>query len=196
MEFIIHRVNMLKKLKQIPKEFGCEIDIRTNGSQIILNHDPFKKGDKLSDYLDEYSSRGTLVLNIKETGIEDLVLKEVKKREIKNYFLLDVEFPYLYKATVKGERNIAIRFSEKEPIANLNLFVDKLDWVWIDTITKLPVNNLNVNQINKFKSCLVCPSIWGNEESISSVNKKVNDLGLNLKSIMTNLNQISKWLKN
>ena len=187
---------MLKKLKQIPKEFGCEIDIRTNGSQIILNHDPFKKGDKLSDYLDEYSSRGTLVLNIKETGIEDLVLKEVKKREIKNYFLLDVEFPYLYKATVKGERNIAIRFSEKEPIANLNLFVDKLDWVWIDTITRLPVNSLNVNQLNKFQSCLVCPSIWGNEESISSVNKKVNDLGLNLKSIITNLNQISKWLKN
>lgn len=196
MEFIIHRVNLIKKLHQIPKEYGCEIDIRTDGSKIILNHDPFKKGDKLSDYLDEYNSRGTLVLNIKETGIEDLVLQEVRKREIKSYFLLDVEFPYLYKATFKGERNIAIRFSEKEPIANLNLFVDKLDWVWIDTITRLPVNSLNVNQLNKFQSCLVCPSIWGNEESISSVNKKVNDLGLNLKSIMTNLNQISKWLKN
>ena len=43
MEFIIHRVNTIKELKQIPKEYGCEIDIRTDRSKLILNHDPFPK---------------------------------------------------------------------------------------------------------------------------------------------------------
>lgn len=195
MEIIIHRVNKIKELKLLPSEMGCEIDIRTNGSEIILNHDPFQNGEKLSDYLDEYNKRGTLVLNIKETGIEDVVLKEVRRREIKSYFLLDVEFPYLFKATENGERNIAVRFSEKEPINNLNLFMNKLDWVWIDTITKLPVNKQNVDKINKLKSCLVCPSRWGKYENIPLIKTKINDLGLNLKSVITSINQVSKWSK-
>ena len=38
-----------------------------------------KKVTILSDYLDEYQ-HGTLVLNIKETGIENDVLDEVKKK--------------------------------------------------------------------------------------------------------------------
>ena len=82
MEFIIHKVNFIKNLHEIPMHYGCEIDIRTNGSELILNHDPLKKGDNLLNYLDEYK-HGTLVLNIKESGIEDLVLNEVKKRDIK-----------------------------------------------------------------------------------------------------------------
>ena len=86
-----------------------------------------------------------LFLNIKESGTEDTVLEEVRSRGIKSYFLLDVEFPYLYNATEKGERNIAVRFSEKEPIENVLIFKDQLDWVWIDTITQLPVNKSNHN---------------------------------------------------
>ena len=38
MEFIIHRINKIKDLKLIPNEFGTEIDIRSNGSSLILNH--------------------------------------------------------------------------------------------------------------------------------------------------------------
>ena len=39
MEFIIHRVNKIKDLKLLPKKFGVEIDIRTVGSKLILNHE-------------------------------------------------------------------------------------------------------------------------------------------------------------
>ena len=68
-DLIVHRVNSIEILNSIDTTLGCEIDIRTDGSKLILNHDPFKKGDNLVDYLDEYH-HGTLVLNIKETGIE------------------------------------------------------------------------------------------------------------------------------
>lgn len=191
MEFIIHKINTIKGLNQIPKEFGCEIDIRTDGSRLILNHDPFTSGDLLTDYLDEYNN-GTLVLNVKESGIEDIVLEEVKKRGIKSYFLLDVEFPYLYGATKKGERNIAVRFSEKEPIENVIIFKDQIDWVWIDTITQLPINESNHNFLKSFKTCLVCPSRWGRENEIKKIKRQIFKFDVNF--IMTEKKFINNWI--
>lgn len=193
MEFIIHRVNLIKELKKTPQEYGCEIDIRTDGSNLILNHDPFTKGDYLVDYLDEYDN-GTLVLNIKESGIEDVVLEEVKKRGVKSYFLLDVEFPYLFSATKKGERNIAVRFSEEEPIENVVQFKDKLDWVWIDTITKFPINKSNHNVLKSFTTCLVCPSRWGRSNDIVKIKNEINNLEFKFDFIMSEINFINKWI--
>jgi len=192
MEFIIHRVNLIENLKKTPQEYGCEIDIRTDESKLILNHDPFTKGDYLIDYLDEYKN-GTLVLNIKESGIEDVVLKEVRLRNIKSYFLLDVEFPYLYSATEKGERNIAVRFSEKEPIENTVLFENKVDWVWIDTINKMPINTENIRTLNSFKKCLVCPSRWGRVNEILHIRKKMYINNITIDSIMTEIKYLKKW---
>ena len=73
MEIIIHRINTLKELNNVPSKYGVEIDNRANGSNIILNHEPFKKGDRLIDYIASYR-HGTLILNIKEAGIEEDVL--------------------------------------------------------------------------------------------------------------------------
>ena len=87
MEIIIHRVNTLKTLKTIPYHFGTEIDIRASSSKLVLSHDPSKKGENLENYLSEYKN-GTLILNLKEAGIEHEVLSLVKKYRIKSYFLL------------------------------------------------------------------------------------------------------------
>ena len=51
MEIIIHRVNLLKRLRKLPTFFGAEIDLRSKGSKLILNHEPDNKGDKFEDYL-------------------------------------------------------------------------------------------------------------------------------------------------
>lgn len=193
MKFVIHRVNQISELKRIPKEYGCEIDVRTDGSKLILHHDPFAKGDNFIDYLDEYNN-GTLVLNIKESGIEDLVIEEVRKRNIESYFLLDVEFPYFYSSSRKGEKNIAVRFSEMEPIENVALFQNKIDWVWIDTITKLPLNKSNRNIIETFKSCLVCPSRWGNPHQIGLMKNELKELNVDLDLVMTKEKYIKDWI--
>ena len=140
MEIIIHRVNTILELKDIQLNFGTEIDIRSRGSNLILNHEPFQDGEKLINYLDEYN-HGTLILNIKEHGIENEVLKLVKERsQIKSYFLLDVEASYIHIASKNSEKNIAIRFSENESIETVKNFLGYLNWVWIDTNTKLPIN--------------------------------------------------------
>ena len=194
MEIIIHRVNKIKELNKISTNFGAEIDVRTNGSNLILGHDPFMKGDKLEDYLENYNHK-TLVLNIKEAGIEEKVLSLVKKYSIKSYFLLDVEMPYLYKATRKGQKNIAVRFSEYENIFLAQYFKNKLKWVWIDTVTKLPINTNNKKILNKFKSCIVCPERWGRKQDIKIYKKKLKKIKFEPTAIMTSKKCVKNWLK-
>ena len=96
MEIIIHRVNSIKKLRSLPNNFGTEIDIRSYSSQLILSHEPCVNGDRLENYLSEYKKqKGTLILNFKESGIEQNVLKLVKRYKIKSYFLLISSFASL-----------------------------------------------------------------------------------------------------
>lgn len=190
---IVHRVNTIKSLKSIDTDLGCEIDIRTDGSQLILNHDPFKKGDNFIDYLDEYQ-HGTLVLNIKETGIENDVLDEVKKRKIKSYFLLDVEFPYIIRAFMRNENNIAIRFSEYETIENVITFKNNLKWVWVDLVSKIPINDFNFKILNQFNLCLVCPSLWNRSNEILKVKDEIEKYNFKNISVITESKYIFHWI--
>ena len=192
MEIIVHRINKIKELKKISNNYGVEIDIRTDGSKLILNHDPFKKGDKFIDYIENYK-HNTLVLNIKEAGIENEVLNIVNSFSIKSYFLLDVEMPYMYSATKKAKKNIAVRFSEYEDIAIAKKFKNKLNWIWIDTITKLPINKKNLNIIKNFKSCLVCPERWKRKSDIANYKKKMNNLNFFPNAVMTSKKCIKYW---
>ena len=59
MEIIVHRINNIKQLK-IPTNFGTEIDIRSHKSKLILNHEPYKSGNSLDSFLNNYK-HGTLI---------------------------------------------------------------------------------------------------------------------------------------
>ena len=52
MEIIIHRVNTINELRDVPKIYGTEIDIRSYGSNLILNHEPFQFGEDFEDYIE------------------------------------------------------------------------------------------------------------------------------------------------
>lgn len=193
LELIIHRVNTVNELRDIPKEYGTEIDIRACGSNLILNHEPFQSGELFGDYLDEYT-HGTLILNIKEAGIEDEVLRQVRlHHQIKSYFLLDVEFPYLYRASRNGESSIAVRFSEDESIETVEKYVGMVDWIWIDTNTKLPLDETNIPIVNKFKKCLVCPERWGRPSDIEKYKKILHDINFNVEAVMTGDKYAKIW---
>ena len=192
MEFIIHRINKIKELNKIPNIYGTEIDIRCKGSKLILNHEPYKNGDKLENYLENYKHK-TLVLNIKEAGIEKDVLNLVKRNAIKSYFLLDVEMPYMYSASKKGEKNIAVRYSEYEDINFSKFFKNKLNWVWIDTTTTLPINKKKIKILNNFKSCLVCPERWGRKKDIKIYKNKMKKMNFKPTAIMTSKDCLKYW---
>ena len=52
-----------------------------------------------------------------------------------------------------------MRFSEFEPIELSKKFKEFTNWIWIDTITKLPIDKSNLI-VKKFNSCLVSPERW------------------------------------
>lgn len=195
MILIVHRINSIEKLKKIPNKYGVEIDVRCYKKNLILSHDPFESGVHLKKYLKEYK-HSLLVANIKEAGIENQVIKEIKKAGIKNFFLLDVEFPYVFKAINSGQKNIAIRFSEKEPINNVKNLVGKLNYVWIDTFTKFPINKKNYIILKKFHKCLVSPDRWQRPKDIKKYKNILKKNNFEIDSIMTSKNNIKEWEKN
>ncbi|WP_395138810.1 hypothetical protein [Armatimonas sp.] len=194
MEIVVHRINSLAGLCRVPVHFGVEIDLRARGSELYLHHDAFhdRDADAFVDYLDAYQ-HGLLVLNIKEAGIESEVLRLVRERGIERYFLLDVEFPYLYRASRQGERNIAVRYSEDESIETALAYKERVDWVWIDTNTRLPLDETMKSQLAGLKTCLVCPERWGRPQDIAGYKNQLAALDFSLDAVMTSLACAPLW---
>ena len=158
---INHRINTINQLKEVSNCNGVELDIRYNGDQLILHHEPFSKGESFEEYLKEYSHK-LMILNTKSEGMEDRILSLMEKYNIENYFFLDLSLPYLIKYANKGLSDIAIRFSEYEPLEFIMKFKNKVKWVWVDCFTDLPLNKDNYDLIKKnFKICIVSPELQG-----------------------------------
>tara|TARA_Y100000590_G_scaffold470159_1_gene662401 strand:- start:4665 stop:5264 length:600 start_codon:yes stop_codon:yes gene_type:complete len=194
MELIAHRINKIKDLKNLPRKYGTEIDLRAKGSKIILNHNPFSSGDNFEDYLANYK-HGTLVLNIKESGIESKTINLVKKFKVKKFFLLDVELPLICKNKKNDNKYFAIRYSEFETIHTAKKFINNVGWIWIDTFSKLPLNNKNLKLIKKFRSCLVCPERWGRPKDIKHYFTKLKYLNFLPNAVMTSKKYFKTWEK-
>jgi uridine kinase len=160
MLFIAHRINTINELKQVPLYYGVEIDLRDYNDELILQHDPYIKEPitKFEDWLKHYS-HSLIILNIKSEGIEYKVLESIKKYNITEYFFLDSSIPMINKLINKGENNIAIRYSELEPIEFVNNFRGKCKWLWIDCFTDFPEINSDITK--GYKTCLVSPSLQG-----------------------------------
>ena len=70
MQIVIHRVNTVAGLLELPSEFGVELDVRSAGGELILHHDPHQGGERFADYL-EYYRHGLMVkgqLNLPNTA--------------------------------------------------------------------------------------------------------------------------------
>jgi hypothetical protein len=161
MLLIEHRVNTVEHLKKVHRSRGAEIDVRDYDGDLRLVHDPFGSGETLNDFLAQYE-HATVILNVKCDGLEKRILEAVNARGIKDYFFLDVANPTLVALTRAGVRNVAVRFSEFEPIEFAMAFAGKVDWVWVDCFTKLPLDSRNYGALKKhFKICIVSPELQG-----------------------------------
>lgn len=193
MEIIIHRVNKIKDLRKIPQIYGTEIDIRSYRSKLILNHEPKLSGDNFENYLENYKN-GILVLNIKESGIEDEVLSIVKKFDnIKKYFLLDVEVPYLFESLKIRNKNSAIRFSHYEPLSGSIKFKKIFNWIWIDTIKKFNLTNKDIELLKEYNLCLVSPERWGKAHQIKYYINFFKKNNIKIDAVMSSLEYLNKW---
>lgn len=162
MIIIEHRKNTIEDIKSVQKHNGIEIDIRSQGDRLILQHDPFYKGTDFEEWL-EYYDHKLLILNTKEEGLEKKIKILIDKKRITNYFYLDLSFPFLVKLINSGEKNIAVRFSEYESIETCLSLAGKIEWVWVDCFTRFPLNRDNTAVLKEagFKLCLVSPELQG-----------------------------------
>ncbi len=162
MNFISHRRNTIEELKATPTEYGVEVDIRSDNGKLVIHHDPFASGDDFEKWIKCYQ-HGTLILNVKEEGLEAPLIELMKRYKISDYFFLDQSFPFLIKWSKQGERRCAVRISEFESIETAYTLAGKIDWVWVDCFTKFPLCGEDAKRLQDsgFKLCLVSPELQG-----------------------------------
>jgi hypothetical protein len=167
MQVICHRRNTINELLSTNNLYGIEIDIRSYGKNLILHHEPFVQGCIFERWLNNYKHK-TLILNVKEEGLEERVLTLMKKYDIEDYFFLDQSFPFLVKTACAGESRCAVRVSEYESIDTALSLSGKIEWAWVDYFSRFPLQKNDVVRLNeaKFKLCIVSPELQGYEPSL------------------------------
>ena len=180
-EIILHRVNTIDHLKSVPVKYGVEVDLRSQGQEIIIHHDPFEEGVLFDDWLVHFKHQ-TLILNVKEEGLENILIGKMKDRAIEKYFFLDQSFPFLLKYSKECNCRAAVRLSEYEDVSTVERVGQKVDWVWVDCFSKLPLDQDTINrlQYQNLKLCIVSPELH-DLERVSEIDvfiRKILDLNL------------------
>lgn len=194
-EYIAHRINTKTELTKLSREFGVEIDLRdTTNGRVHISHDPFQLGEDFEFYLESYH-HGTMILNIKSERIEHKVLKLLSEHPNIKYFFLDSSFPMIKLLSEGGERNMALRFSEFEGMDTLKAMQGKVDWVWIDCFSRLPVDTKIYDTIKgmNYKTCLVSPELQGRPEDLVVYKEYLAEQGIIFDAICTKSYNIETW---
>lgn len=195
MEFIAHRINSIEELKTLNEEFGVELDLRDgNDGQIYISHDPFQSGDSFEAYLKEYH-HGTMILNIKSERIEHKVIDLLCKYKINKYFFLDSSFPMIKLLSDNGEKNIALRFSEFEGLDTIRNMQGKVNWIWVDCFTIMPLTEEIALELKKmgFKICIVSPELQGQPEKIDIYKTQLKQQNIEIDAVCTKTYNIKRW---
>ena len=188
MKIIHHRRNTIEELKATPEKYGIELDLRSVAKDIIVHHDPFVSGVLFKEWLTGYK-HGTLILNVKEDGLESSLIEIMQSHNIQDYFFLDQSFPSLVKWAFAGEKRCAVRVSEFEPIETALAFAGKLNWVWIDCFTYFPIDRQGAQRLKEagLKLYLVSPELQGRnpEREIQSMAEMLEERGIQADAVCT-----------
>jgi hypothetical protein len=154
-----HRVNTSAHLARVPVDRGVEVDLRDYDGAIRLAHDPFTGGEPLEAFLDQYR-HASIIFNTKSDGLEERVIAMARARGIEDWWFLDLANPTLVRLARAGERRLAVRYSEFEPIESALAFAGLAEWVWVDCFTHLPITPEVYGLLRShFKICLVSPEL-------------------------------------
>ena len=170
MLIIRHRFHDLDEINQEVAFDGAEIDIRTLNGELIVEHDPFKSGPKLLDWLTRFRG-GFIIANVKEEGLEPYIVQMLSDANIKNYFILDESVPLIIKNCKAGNPNFGIRVSKWEPAIAAIKIMEHISpspkWIWLDTFdAHLPIENQELVDLVSVgaKICLVSPELHSDYE--------------------------------
>ncbi len=195
MIIISHRINSKKLLEETPSQYGVEVDIRTYNDELIINHEPYTPGESFEDWLNFFAHE-TLILNVKEDGLEERLLALMKKHNINDFFFLDQSFPSLIKTSKLSEKRCAVRVSEFESIGTALALSGRIEWVWVDCFSQFPLSLENANQLHTagFKLCFVSPELQrkSNTIEIQNFRQEIQERNIKGDAVCTKLPEL--WL--
>jgi hypothetical protein len=195
MNYIAHRVNTVAELRKLPREYGVELDLRDNlDGRIYIQHNPFEAGEDFEDYLKEYH-HGTMILNVKSERIELKIQELMKKYGITDYFYLDSSFPMIYLLSQSGEKRVALRISEYEGLDTARNMAGKVEWIWVDCFSKIPIGRNEYEELKKlgYKLCFVSPELQGRDEDIEAYAQQLKNEGMAFDAICTKYYNVDRW---
>ena len=195
MEYIAHRINTVAELKELPTEYGVELDLRDDlNGKIYIQHNPFESGEDFEEYLKNYH-HGTMILNVKSERIELKILEMLPNYDVKSYFFLDSSFPMIYLLSNQGEKNVALRVSEMEGLDTPRNMAGRVNWIWVDCFTKIPIGKKEADELKAlgYKICFVSPELEGQPEKLEEYAKRFNKEKIAVDAICSKANQIDKW---
>ena len=184
---IHHRVNDLVRLACVPSAAGVEMDIHAYGDRLIVHHDPCEAGVGFDEWLAAFH-HNFVIFNIKEEGIEREVRDRAVAAGIERFFMLDLSFPALIKMAKSGERRLAVRVSEYEPVQQALRLAEMVEWVWLDGFSGFPINKADVDALKKsgLKLCLVSPELHGRDVAeIAEMQARITRDGLGIDAVCT-----------
>jgi len=129
--------------------FGVELDVRDEGSEIVVSHDMANSKNKtlLENVFELYRSIGCercrLALNIKADGLSEEIDKLIRDYSVLNYFTFDMSIPELIRYKLVG-MNYFSRRSEFEPATILE---DGAAGIWLDSFDSDWYLNSNLKDI-------------------------------------------------
>lgn len=153
--------------KAFGKGFGIETDVRDYRGELVVSHnvvenDTLHFGEVLKLYK-ELGCKSELAINIKADGIQKLLLEDLEKYEIDNYFVFDMSIP---EQVVYHRENFKTftRMSEYETVPVL---LDKAQGIWMDEWEHSWINS---ETIRKYKDLgkiisIISPEIHGRDKT-------------------------------
>jgi hypothetical protein len=164
---IAHRINNLD-LESFPEADGIEFDVRDSNGRIIVTHDPFTEGQNLEEFISFCPPEKFYIVNVKSEGIEFRILELLEQYKIKNFFFLDCSIPMMVKLGKQYTKKLAIRLSEYESIETVKKMAHLVEWVWIDTFTKIPLTQEQEQELHSLglKLCFVSPELQRQPELV------------------------------
>ncbi|MBL6081091.1 hypothetical protein JMJ56_24085 [Belnapia sp. T18] len=189
MIIVAHRRNTLAQLAKTSADLGVEVDIRSQGRRLVVHHDPFvEDAPDFEAWLAAYR-HGTLILNVKEEGLEERLLALMNQRGIRDFFFLDQSFPFLVRTARRGERRCAVRVSEYESIDTALSLAGLVDWVWVDCFSRFPLDRAAAGRLRDagMRLCLVSPELQGRTDpsEVSAMRRHLAEEGIVAEAICT-----------
>lgn len=141
--------------------FGTETDFRDRGGRLVVAHDP-EPAPALdaADFfalLAEINPALPLAINIKADGLQTLLLEQLVRHGISNYFLFDMSVPDAMRSLAAGLRCFTRR-SDQEPAP---AFAHLSAGVWLDSFSHGWLKSQTVAELLEMNKlvCVVSPEL-------------------------------------